>query len=145
MSVRRRRAFDLEVLPRPGGRYGLTLFELDPRHRGNGDGREAVVRVWGPPMESILDRILDTLKRNGARASDLRPSRKKPFRIDEEAGVRLGLLFLAIKPMRKLTRIEQLSNAVETMSTEETYYWFAKCCDHHRGRRAQKAFRTLEA
>ena len=146
MTFRRRRTFELHVLPRPSGQYGLALFELNSKLRKKHQAeRKLVSRIWGTPMQAILDRILEALKRTGARASDLRPTRKRPFTLDEESGVRLGLLFMAVKPLRKLGRIESISSAVSSMGMEEAYYWFSKCSDPNRDRRAQKAFRTLEA
>lgn len=47
---------------------------------------------------------------------ELRRTRTKPFRLPEQAGVRLGLALLATKPLRKIRRVEEISGAVRTMS-----------------------------
>ncbi len=54
--------------------------------------------MGGSVLRAVSDQVLDALKRSGYRATDLGASRREPFALSEEAGVRLGLLFLAIKP-----------------------------------------------
>lgn len=143
----KRPAFQLEVFPRHGRQYGLALIEavsptrtprLEPELR-------PIVRIWGSPMQAVFDRIADAVKRSGGRASDVRVERRAPLPLDEETAVRLGLLFIAIKPLRKSARIEAIRDATATMATEEAYYWYSKCSSVSAGRRAAKAFRILLA
>jgi hypothetical protein len=103
------------------------------------------VRIWGPALESVLDRVLETLRKAGFRPADLRAGRKVPFELPEEAGVRLGLLFLAIKPLRRLDRISAISATVRDMEAEEAYYWFSKCSRADLARRACRSLRILLA
>jgi hypothetical protein len=93
----------------------------------------------------VFDRVADAVRASGGRPSDVRHDRKAPFPLDEETAVRLGLLFLAIKPLRKTARIETIRDATAAMSPEEAYYWYAKCASAATGRRAQRAFRILLA
>ena len=65
--------------------------------------------------------------------------------LNEESGVRLGLLMLAVKPLRKSSRMTDISEQVQSMASEEAYYWFSKSTDHQVGRRSQKAMRILLA
>lgn len=150
------RPFDLRVIPlatgiagtRGEGGYGLALYQQPVSSRTRApQEREAqlVVRIWGTAFQSTVDRVLAALKDNGYRASELSKARKAPFLLSEESGVRLGLLFLAAKPLRKLSRIEAISNAIWAMSPEEAYYWFSKCTDVATGRRARRALRLLLA
>lgn len=128
--------------------YGLALYQQPVRSRGRISHEQApqlVVRIWGTPFRAAVDRILAGLKDSGYRASELSRTRKAPFLLSEESGVRLGLLFLAAKPLRKLSRIEAISGAIWAMSPEEAYYWFSKCTDLGTGRRARRALRTLLA
>jgi len=94
-------------------------------------------------MQAVTDQILEVLRSAGYRPGDLRPEREAPFDLDEASGVRLGLLFLAVKPLRRLDRIEAVADSVRSMAPEEMYYWFAKCSRAGKARRAQKALRTL--
>lgn len=137
-SGRAERAFELRVIPRPGREYGVELWQLG----GNGRPRP-VARIWGSPLLAVTDQVLEALRSEGHRPADLRRSRKAPFPLSEERGVRLALLFLATKPLRKLQRIEAVSRAVREMEAEEAYYWYAKCTKSDRPRRASRALRIL--
>jgi hypothetical protein len=55
----------------------------------------------------------------------------------------LGLLLLAVKPLHKHQRIEEVAAGVRAMSDEEVYYWYSKCSDRRAGRRGQHALRVL--
>ncbi|HCJ09984.1 MAG TPA: hypothetical protein DHW14_02310 [Clostridiales bacterium] len=132
------RSFLLYVLPRPDGSYGVEL-----RQRVNGARHleeRAVVRVWDAPLQAALTHVLEALRRSGYRPSELRRGRRDPFELREEAGVRLGLVFLALKPLRKTTRMERIAGAIHEMSDEEVYYWFSKALS---ARSAQRAVRVL--
>jgi len=59
--------------------------------------------------------------------------------------VPLALLFLAVKPLKKTTRIEQISNAICGMRVEESFCWFGRCVADKCNRRSQKALRVLQA
>lgn len=142
----KRNGFQLRVLPRPGGEYGVALCEVPGVRRGVKDEEpKQVVRVWGTPFTAMLDRTLQAVKASGSRPSALRRDRAQPFTLDEETGVRLGLLYHAVKPMRKLSRISAIGQATAAMGLEEAYYWYAKCSDPQEGRRARRAFRILMA
>jgi len=140
--------FELRVEPEKNEDYGLALFRKPARgeHRnGTPQEMQLVVRVRGVPMRSVMDQILGTLKKAGYRPSDLSRTRKAPFELGEEAGVRLGLLMLAVKPLRKPSRMSDISEQVQSMAEEEAYYWFSKTTDDRVGRRSQKAMRILLA
>ena len=56
----------------------------------------------------------------------------------------LGLLMLAVKPLRKSSRMTDISEQIQSMASEEAYYWFSKMTDHQVGRRSQKALFDTE-
>lgn len=140
--------FELRVVANEDRDYGLALFQRPlsgrPRPSENGKWR-LVVQVSGAPLQSVMDQVLATIKQAGYRPSDLSGSRRAPFALDEELGVRLGLLFLAVKPLRKVSRMGEISEHVRAMTEEEAYYWFSKVTDIRHGRRSQKAMRILLA
>jgi hypothetical protein len=137
--VRRRSEFELAVLPVGDADLGVELRQrADSR-----SGARKVVFAAGQNLQAVGDHVLEALRRAGHRPSQLRRTRSEPFRLPEEAGVRLGLVLLAVKPLRKIRRIEEIASAVRTMSDDEAYYWFAKCTDPEHGLRAQRAFRDL--
>ncbi len=130
------------------GEYGVALYQQPVRSRARNPHAEAprlVARIWGLPFRCTVDRTLAALKENRYRASELSRVRGTPFHLNEESGVRLGLMFLATKPLRKLARVEAVGGTIWAMGPEEAYYWFSKCTDHLTGRRAQRALRILLA
>jgi hypothetical protein len=130
----------LYVVPRPNSSYGL---ELRQRLNGGGGSREMpVVRIWDVPLRMSLAHTLEALRHSGYRPSDLSRTRREPFALKEAAGVRLGLVFLALKPLRKSVRMERIIEAVERMPDEEVYYWFSKASS---ASAAQRAARMLLA
>jgi len=143
-----KKIFELRVEPGKATEYGLALYRLPARGEGqDGDGGnwQVVVRVQGVPMRAVIDQILATIKQAGYRPTDLARNRKVPFALSEELGVRLGLLMLAVKPLRKTSRMSDVSEHVRGMTAEEAYYWFSKVTDAKLGRRSQKALRILLA
>jgi hypothetical protein len=59
--------------------------------------------------------------------------------------VRLGLVFLTVKPLTKLLRVETISSGIRQMPSEEAYYWYSKCTAGATAERAQRALRVLLA
>ena len=140
------RPLELRVEPRNEGDYGISLFQRPvASSENNHNEMRRLVRIWGTPYRAITGQVLEAVRKSGYRATDLHRRRKAPFLLTEERGVRLGLLLLAAKPLRKLRRIEAITDAVGAMSEEEAYYWFSKCTSTHDARRAQKALRILLA
>ena len=138
MARRKQKKLEVRVEPRDGNDYGLALFE-------SAQDKNPMVRFWGVPFRAVSGQVLDALKKSGYRPTDLRRTRKAPFILPEHQGVRLGLLMLSVKPLRKLRRIETISDQIKDMSDEEAYYWFSKCTAEDHARRAQKALRILLA
>jgi hypothetical protein len=137
--------FELRINPIGENDYSLELHQRVARKNGAKSAHNPIVRIWGTPMRSVLDLLLATAKKNGYRATDLRRGRKDPLNMDEISGVRLGLLFLAVKPLKKLARIEAISRGVRDMEPEEAYYWYSKLTKDDFARRAGKALRVLLA
>jgi hypothetical protein len=140
--------FELRVMANGDAHYGLALFQHPQRGRDSGDALDApkmVVKVHGTPMKAVLDQILAAIKKAGYKPSDLSRGRKEPFVLPESLGVRLGLLLLAVKPLRKSSRMSDISEQIQGMTEEEAYYWFSKVTDRSRASRSQKAFRILLA
>jgi hypothetical protein len=104
-----------------------------------------IVTLGGDSLRAISDHVLDALREAGYKATDLSPARRDPFHLPEAVGVRLGLVFLAVKPLSKLDRIEAISHGIRHMTLEELYYWYSKCTASDTAERAQKALRVLLA
>lgn len=132
--------FELVVVPLGDADFGNELRQLS---NGRSDEPRRIVFAAGRNLQAVGGHVLEALREAGHRPWELRPGRTKPFRLPERVGVRLGLLLFATKPLRKIRRIEEILDAVRSMSDDEAYYWFAKCTDPHHGLRAQRAFRDL--
>lgn len=140
------RPFRLVMAPRRGNEVAAIL--LQERHEqcvGGSDRLEQVVAVWGLPLEVAAGAIADALRQNDVsplRGTRLPRTGERPIDLDEATGVRLSLALLALKPLRKLDRMEDILDKIEDMSREETLYWFSKCMNGHK-QRAAKALRVL--
>ncbi len=106
---------------------------------------ERVVELGGHALRAVADQVLEALRENDYKATDLQPGRREPFHLSEESGVRLGLLFLAVRPLAKMERVEAISHGIRTMTSEELYYWYSKSTGGPAAERAQKALRVLLA
>ena len=93
----------------------------------------------------MTETLLKAIKRQGYRPTALSLKRKEPFILDETSGVRLGLFFFALKPLRKVSRMEDIITGIERMSDEEAYYWYAKCTNGRNSQKSRKALRILLA
>ena len=104
-----------------------------------------VVELGNQTLQAVADHVLDALRENDYKPTHLSPNRREPFALSEDSGVRLGLLFLTIKPISKMDRIEAISHGLRAMTSEELYYWYSKCTTRPAAERAQKALRVLLA
>jgi hypothetical protein len=148
------RPFELRVLPaaHPSDyRLALTQRLVEPLAEPDAPVElRRVAELGGPARRAVTDQVLDALRQHGYAAAALTPSRREPFLLAEEAGVRLGLLFLALGPLSKLARIEAVAQGIRAMTAEELYYWYSKCftpgsAPHPPADRARKALRVLLA
>lgn len=150
--------FELRLIPeadpktnQPSYRLGVFQRKLAPSavqstlYAQSPELMDRVVELGGSALRSVADQVLEALRSNGYRATDLNPKRLEPFLLQEEWGVRLGLLFLAVKPITKASRVEVISAGIRQMTSEELYYWYSKCTSRATAERAQKALRLLLA
>jgi len=146
--------FELRVIPIKGGNiyhlaFTQNLVEAVPDqpflyHETSASTR-VKVELGGDTLKAIADHIIDTLRQNVYKPTDLGASRREPFLLNEESGVRLGLIFLAVRKLSKTDRIEAVSHGIRAMTSEELYYWYSKCTGGLAAERAQTALRTLLA
>ncbi len=133
--------FELTVFERDTGDLGVALFQLSAN--GDRDNKEPkrVARLWGFPLRRIRNRVIKALRDSGCEVETL--TEPNNYRLEEERGVKLGLLFMVVKPLRKQRRIDELTDTVRQMSNEEAYYWYSLCSRNGYGKRARRAFRIL--
>jgi hypothetical protein len=152
------RAFELRVAavltPDPGApAYRLALFqrsvEPPPDQKGlyepEPPATHKVAELGGSTLRAVADHVMEALRTNGYKPTELGAGRREPFALAEETGVRLGLLFLAVRPITKVERIEIIAQGIRSMTSEEAYYWYSKCTRGPLADRARKALRVLLA
>ena len=144
--------FALHVRPLEGATtdYALTLrqrvVERPDAGRPEAAPRlETIVTINGDNLRAVADHVIEALRKADYKATDLSQARRKPFYLPEEVGVRLGLVFLTVKPLSKFRRVEEISYGIRQMPSEEAYYWYSKCTAADTAERAQKALRMLLA
>jgi len=139
--------FELRVEPRRNNQLMVSVFQY-PNSRGRRKERtpQEIVRLWGLPLQAAREEMLELLQQAGHRLTAFKPTGSRPLRLPEDLGIRLGLLSMALKPLRKLERMREIQRGVEEMSREEATYWFSKAGGAERyndRRRIMKAMRIL--
>lgn len=138
-------AFELRVAPDRERSYRLALWQRPVGPNGTTSITRPMATLRGVPLQVAMDQVLDWLKLEGHRSSVLAPTQTEPLPLGEEAGVRIGLLFLALRPLLRLERMETIVSGLRAMPSEEAYYWFSKCVAERSGLHAQRALRILLA
>ncbi len=139
--------FELRVVPVVDGTYRLSLLEypaFDSQQLSErGPIQRSSLRGWHLQITEGSVRI--ALEESGYKPGDLRWSRRAPFRLNEEEGMRLDLLFRSITGLNKRTKIEDLILGLRHMGREEVAYWHAKITRDNGTTAANglHAFRTL--
>jgi len=146
--------FELYVVPnaQESAGYGLALYQrgIEAEQRslplylpGPGQDMAKVGELVFEKARMVAGPVLQALRDAGYRATDLEANRKEPFQLEEEAGVRLGLLFQTISPLSKVARIEGIVSGLMEMTAEEAYYWYSMCVSGRSEQRARRALRIL--
>lgn len=138
------RAYRLVIEPAGTASYELRL-EQSRSFDSRVDDIRVVARASSTAVAASVDQVLDALRRAGHPTTELRPGRSASFALPEEAAVRLGLLFVALRPLSRTRRMEQVADGIRRMAPEEAIYWFSKCATptSSDARRAQHALRVL--
>lgn len=139
------RPFELRVEPLDARHYNLALYQWPVPINGVPPQPLRVVMLGGDSLRLVADHVLEALRRSGYKVTDLSPQRREPFGLEEEVGVRLGLLFLAVAPLSRPDRVEAIAHALRAMPSEEVYYWYSRCTAPRRRQRALRALRLLLA
>ncbi len=101
-------------------------------------GRVAAIEIWARDLEevdrtirvdghraaSIAGSVQDTLRTAGLKGRQW--SESAPFEIVPVLGAQVELLLRAVKPLRRVDRIETVAKGVASMSAEEASYWHAQ-------------------
>jgi hypothetical protein len=88
------------------------------------DGTERALRLNGLKATLLAGPIYEVTRAGGV------PPRAwasgKPIELSYLAGAQLELLLKAVRPLRRLNKVEQVAEGIARMSFEEASYWHAK-------------------
>lgn len=136
VAISQPRGFRMTIKPGRGDTFGVVLEETF----GDGSPGLATHITSATPAQTgrVVDALFVAARGSGHQPSVLAFTRRKPIRLDESDGVRLALILLATQPVSKLERVRAVVAGINSMSLEETYYWYSKCIgiDANRSRRA---------
>ena len=139
-------AYELKVKAREDG-LRLELYQL-PAQDTRGEGKAAQVSAVDPQQfAAVQPAVARALKNNKYSFSDVKRTRKAPFRLIEEDGIRLDLIFRSTKGISKRSRVEDIMLGIASMEREEAYYWHSKMTQGESGQNwnGLKALRILLA
>lgn len=135
------RTFRITIRPAANDQYGIDLTET----YGPGPGPTTpILTASAAQVSRVTDALIAALKASGHTAGRLATQRDEPILLDEAAGVRLALTLFATQPITKHDRIRALVAGINSMSVEETFYWYAKSVGPEASR-ARRALRILLA
>lgn len=139
--------FRLQVDRDARGELVVTVLQRQVRRRGKTTelGYEPVARATGLPLSVAAPLLAAAVRTCGTSPERLsRPAREgePPIELDEVHGARVALALLAVRPLRKLERMEGVVRGVGAMSNEEALYWFARVIKGPRAR-VLRALRIL--
>lgn len=101
-----------------------------------------VGQLEGPRFQAILSVVRQSLAAVNVDPSALATTQGGDLLLPEDAGIRLALAFVGVKPLQRYDRMRAMARGVERMSIEECYYWHALCRSPSTPSGA-KALRTL--
>ncbi len=139
--------FELRVVPIDDGTYRLSLLEY-PAFDSQQIGKRIPIQrssLRGWHLQLTEGSVRTALEGSGYKSGDLCWSRRAPFRLNEEEGMRLDLLFRSITGLSKRTKIEDLVLGLRHMGREEVADGHAKVTRDNGTAAANglHAFRTL--
>jgi len=146
MNLTKNNAFELRVRYSDEKGMQLLLYEIPIRNGSQKRKNPKMVSQIGEDYLKFADgAIFAALERSGYRASRISPRRKAPFKLEEEDGIRLNLIFRGISGLKKRSRIEDIILGINSMAREEAYYWHGLLLrdEKRESRNGLKALRTL--
>lgn len=145
-SHRRGFEFVIERDPsRADSQYAIALVETN----GRSEHRREVARVTADRLYAAQPALTEALRTSGLQRTTLKPTRKAPLPLAEDAGVRAALALAVITGITKPGRTSRLLDGISRLSREECFYWYAHTLgathDLPSSRRRLKAFRIFLA
>jgi hypothetical protein len=86
-----------------------------------------VARLDPTRVRAVQDVVRESMDETPADADSILSGGDGCAFLPESAGVRLAVAFRGVKPIQRIDRMRSLARGVARMSSEECYYWYAKC------------------
>lgn len=86
-----------------------------------------VAQLRGSRLQSVVSVIRETLRDSDIPHKPVTGTGRGEVLVPETTGVELALAFVGVEDLRRVDRMRELARGVSSMSTEECYYWYAKC------------------
>lgn len=102
-----------------------------------------IAGLHGRNLSLIEPHILRQLKPLGIDLTQLQGKVIKRFSLDEDAALRLSLIFRILAPMRNRDRMRECTVGIEAMGKEESAYWLGMSMHRKNPRRVLTALRYL--
>jgi hypothetical protein len=105
-------------------------FDEPPSDDGHSwDGWKAVkvAQLRGSRLQSVVSVIRDALGSSDIPHKPVTGTGRGEVLVSETTGVELALAFVGVEELKRVDRMRELARGVSRMSTEECYYWYAKC------------------
>lgn len=107
-----------------------VTFDEPPNDDGHSwDGWKAVkiAQLRGSRFQSVIPVVRDALGESDISHKPVTRTGRGEVLISEATGVKLALAFTGVEDLQRVDRMRELARGVSRMSTEECYYWYAKC------------------
>ena len=118
MSVRERFTLTVEREERTSSILALLL------RLHNGSGAISEIRCNGSTAGFVAGPVGELVREARVPAREWAGSH--PIDLPSETGAHLALLFRAVRPLRRVDRIDTVANGIARMPREEASYWYAK-------------------
>lgn len=99
----------------------------DDGHSWDGWKVVKVAQLRGARLQSVISIIRDALSESDTPHKSITGTGRGEVLIPEASGVKLALAFVGVEELQRVDRMRELARGVSSMSTEECYYWYAKC------------------
>ncbi len=102
-----------------------------------------VAGLRGSNLELVEHRVLKKLSKAGIKVEHHTDKSTRGYALTEDLALLFGLLFRALAPMRSRDNMRSVAEGIETMSREESAYWFGMAMHRKHPRRVLTALRFL--
>lgn len=136
-------AYELRATAHGAGDLELEVWQLPAIATPQLKAPRRIAGLRGRNLGMIENRLLKQLKQSGIDPTGMKRGDTRPFRLEELAALRIGLLFRMLAPMRSRSHIRACADGIDAMGREEAAYWLGMAMHRKYPRRVLMALRFL--